>query len=545
MIKDKNKDEGVEKKIKKKVFVILIFILMIFSYLCLSFYFSKVNSKSQIETTQEKKDKNVTGEHEYIVPSKYDKIKLKTIEEADAEKRYLLHASWPVTENEKINKILEEKAQAFISEFKEVSIKIQTAREKYIAETGSDGATFHASYNLHFDVAFADENYLAFVFSLYRNTGNTGTDDVLSLIFNRQTGEVILAADLFVDSDYLIELSKLARQELYARIDKEVAGMKFDSEIEKEQWLKNFKEGMVDVGTLPKAENFKNIVINEAGSLEIYFDKYQVAPGYWGQVKIEIPLVDIQELFMPEVRKFFNLEAKVIKESESDRSDDGKEKVSENKEVSFSREEKDLVGVDCTKEKCIALTFDDGPSIYTETLLSTLKEKGVKATFFVLGVNAKVQQQTLIDLNKAGMEIGNHTWSHKDLTKLSEEAVEEEVNNSADLVLRIIGKRPFLVRPPYGAVNGQVKTLVEAPLILWGIDPEDWKYRDSTYIAKHIIEKAKGGAIVLAHDIHEATVEAMPEVIDTLLSEGYKLVTISELFGSRKLQNGQTYHAFF
>lgn len=525
----------IEKNPKGKIFIILIFIVITIFY----FQFSKTDFKKSVNITEDVEGEIIIEESEYIVPSKYDNIKLKTVEEAEAENRYLLHASWPVTENEKINELLDEKAQAFIDEFKEVSADIQKSREEYIEETGNDGATFHADYNMHFDVAFADENYLAFVFSLFRNTGNTGNNNVLSLIFNRKSGEVIPVSDLFVSSDYLTKLSELAREDLYRRAEEEADLAEFDSKEERELWIENLKKEMIDLGTLPKAENFKNIVINDEGILEIHFDKYQVAPGYWGRIEIEIPLERVQELFVPEVKKLFNLEEEKMLEEKTEKKEVKDNLVGE--EVILNEVETESLAVDCTKEKCIALTFDDGPSVYTEILLSTLQEKGVKATFFVLGVNARVQQQTIIDLNKAGMEIGNHTWSHKDLTKLSVEAVKEEVNNSADLISNIIGKRPFLVRPPYGAINGQVKAVANSPLILWNVDPEDWKYHDSDYVAKHIIEHVKSGAIVLSHDIHKTTVEAIPEVIDTLLSEGYKLVTVSELFGEVELEKGQTY----
>lgn len=516
----------------KKILMIMGGLLVVFAVI--NFFHpqlqSDLKSESEIEIKLNDNKSDLVTEHEYIVPSKYNSIKLKTIEESDEELRYLLHVSWPVTENEIINKILETKAEEFISEYKQITSDIKTSRENFIKETGEDGATFHANYSMHFDIAFANEDYIAFVFNAYKNTGNTGTEEVTSLIFNRQTGEVIPIANLFASANYLIKLSELSREKLYKRLSEEAKTTHFDSEIEKETWLENFKKEMIDEGTEPEEKNFKGLVLNEEGNLEINFDRYQVAPGYWGLVKIEIPLSEIAELFVPEVRRLFNLE---VKEEKIERE--------ENKKSETTIVNKGNFEIDCEVEKCIALTFDDGPSIYTETLLETLKEKGAKATFFVLGVNARVQQQTLIDLKKAGMEIGNHTWSHKDLTKLSVEEVKGEINNAADLIESITGERPILVRPPYGAINGQVKAVANSPLILWSVDPEDWKFRNSEYVADYIINHAKAGAVILSHDIHETTVKAMPKVIDSLLSKGYKLVTVSELFGRENLVSGMTY----
>lgn len=470
-------------------------------------------------------DRDIHAEHkEYVIPSKYENIHTKTVEDQSDEKRYLLHASWPTTENETINTSLDAFASDFISEFEEVSADIKQSREEYIRETGNDGVTFHASYNLHFDVSFANDDYVAFTFTKHRNTGNTGTDEISTVIYDRNTGEEIPLSSLFADPNYLERLSELTRRDLYERVESSADESEFDSEDQRKEWIKSFKTVMVDPGTEPTEDNFSSIVINSEGFLEINFDKYQVAPGTWGVVTVQIPLSEVRDLFSEEVRSLFDLNIEPEKGASA--------QPPINTETPSGK-------VDCSVEKCVALTFDDGPSAYTAELISILSEKRIKATFFVLGINARIQQQTILDLTHAGMEIGNHTWDHKDLTKLSIDEINDQVNRTADLIETITGSRPELVRPPYGAINEATAIAINAPVVLWNVDPEDWRYQNSEYITSHVVENAKPGAIILAHDIYETTVKAMPGIIDELQAAGYRFVTVSELVGEGRLVDGK------
>lgn len=466
------------------------------------------------------------AEHEeYTVPTKYENIQVKTVEERSDDGRYLLHASWPVSEHDGINADLDNFASDFISEFKNTSADIKQAREEYIQETGTDGATFHASYNLHFDVSFANENYVAFTFTIYRNTGNTGTEEIITVLYNRQTGERIPLSRLFANENYLETLSELSREDIYQRMAESVEPEQFSSEEQYTEWLNSLKANIINPGTEPTEENFHSLVIDAEGFLDIHFDRYQVAPGAWGVVTVQIPLSKVKHLFTDEVRELFELSPEPETPVEPPPTSQLPNPESAN----------------CATQKCIALTFDDGPSVYTDSLLATLQSRGAKATFFVLGITARVQQQTLLNLARANMEIGNHTWDHKDLTKLSLEEVRSQIDRTGDLVETITGTRPVLVRPPYGATNDATAIAVNQPVILWNIDPEDWKYHDSEHVAKHVIANARRNAIILAHDIHETTVAAIPEIIDTLTQEGYVFVTVSELLGSENLVAGRVY----
>ncbi len=204
----------------------------------------------------------------------------------------------------------------------------------------------------------------------------------------------------------------------------------------------------------------------------------------------------------------------------------------------------DTSGVDCAEVQCVALTFDDGPVQGTADLLDVLAEKGANATFFVVGSNASAQPDLLARMVEEGHAVGNHTEDHPDLTKLARQAVRSEIAQVNDTLEAATGVRPTLLRPPYGAVNDTVDE-VAADLgmaqVLWNVDPEDWKDRDSAIVEKRVIASTGAGDIVLSHDIHETTRDAYAAIIDRLQAEGYVLVTVPELLGS--LEPGQRYYS--
>lgn len=182
----------------------------------------------------------------------------------------------------------------------------------------------------------------------------------------------------------------------------------------------------------------------------------------------------------------------------------------------------------------IALTFDDGPhATLTPKLLDMLKERGIKATFFVIGQNVVANPQILQRAVAEGHEIGNHSWNHQAFTKAGTTGVTMQVTQTNDAIENATGKKPVILRPPYGATNASItKRLNEEyglKVIMWDVDPLDWKYRNSEKVKSEILKNTKAGSIVLAHDIHATTVNAMPETIDALIAKGFKFVTVSEL----------------
>ena len=182
----------------------------------------------------------------------------------------------------------------------------------------------------------------------------------------------------------------------------------------------------------------------------------------------------------------------------------------------------------------IALTFDDGPNAtLTPKLLDLLAAHHMKATFFVVGQNAADHPDILRRAVKEGHEIANHSWSHPNLGKMSDDAVRRELQKTDDAISAAIGKRPTLMRPPYGSITARQKSWIHQEfgyrIIIWDVDPLDWKRPGPSVVTSRILKETHAGSIVLAHDIHPPTLEAMPATFDQLDRKGFKSVTVTEL----------------
>jgi peptidoglycan/xylan/chitin deacetylase (PgdA/CDA1 family) len=184
----------------------------------------------------------------------------------------------------------------------------------------------------------------------------------------------------------------------------------------------------------------------------------------------------------------------------------------------------------------IALTFDDGPNAtLTPKLLDLLAARHLKATFFVVGQNAAEHPEILKRAVREGHEIANHSWSHPNLGKMSDDAVRRELQKTDDAIAAAIGKRPTLLRPPYGSITARQKKWIHEEfgyrIIIWDVDPLDWKRPGPSVVTARILKETRAGSIVLAHDIHAPTIEAMPATFDQLMKKGFKSVTVTELLG--------------
>ena len=180
--------------------------------------------------------------------------------------------------------------------------------------------------------------------------------------------------------------------------------------------------------------------------------------------------------------------------------------------------------------KYIALTFDDGPSRkYTPILLDGLKERGVQATFFLMGKNIEGEEDIVKRMSEEGHLIGNHSYEHIQLTKAGAKAVCEAVEHTQEQIEAITGKRPEYIRPPYGDWNEELEEEIGMTPVLWSLDSLDWKLKDTGKIIRQVLKDVKDGDIILLHDIFPSSVEAALELIDILQKEGYVFVTADEL----------------
>lgn len=195
--------------------------------------------------------------------------------------------------------------------------------------------------------------------------------------------------------------------------------------------------------------------------------------------------------------------------------------------------------------KCVALTFDDGPGAHTERLLDMLKKHKAKATFFVLGQNVKANPGVVKRAVVEGHQVGNHSWAHPSLTKLSAASIHEQIARTSAAVKDATGRGTDSVRPPYGAINKNVRAALanepDAHVILWSVDTLDWKHHSPAKTLAAVKEQTRPGGIILMHDIHKTSVDAVPSVIEYLQSQGYTLVTVDQLLASEHPQSGKVY----
>lgn len=201
--------------------------------------------------------------------------------------------------------------------------------------------------------------------------------------------------------------------------------------------------------------------------------------------------------------------------------------------------------IDCRQVRCVALTFDDGPGGPTGRLLDVLAEHGVRVTFFVVGRRVTARSAPLLRRMVAdGHELGNHSWNHRSLPRLPAVRVRRQLARTQRVVAEATGVVMHLMRPPYGATDAKVTAAARRAglaRILWDVDTLDWRDRKPAVIRRRAL-RARPGSIVLLHDIHPTTVQAVPKLVRALHARGFTLVTVSELFADRVLVPGGRYH---
>jgi peptidoglycan/xylan/chitin deacetylase (PgdA/CDA1 family) len=202
-----------------------------------------------------------------------------------------------------------------------------------------------------------------------------------------------------------------------------------------------------------------------------------------------------------------------------------------------------LPPVDCRKAKCVALTFDDGPVRQTGHVLDVLRSRGARATFFVLGVQASNRAGLLRRMVADGDAVGNHSWNHPKFFKMSAKAIRSQLARTERVITAAIGAHQRLVRTPFGQQDARIRKLVAqagAPVILWNVDPQDWKYRNTKTVVHKVVKAVRRNSIVLIHDIRPTTRAGVAQLVERLQAKGYVLVTVPELLGG-SIKPGKVY----
>ncbi|WP_017586286.1 polysaccharide deacetylase family protein [Nocardiopsis ganjiahuensis] len=195
---------------------------------------------------------------------------------------------------------------------------------------------------------------------------------------------------------------------------------------------------------------------------------------------------------------------------------------------------------DCSKVKCVALTFDDGPGEYTDELLDILEEHNARATFYLLGSKVGSHKAEVRRMAEEGHEVGNHTWKHDDLATLSADEIKDDAERTDEAIAEVTGEKPRTMRPPYGSLDDTAREAVEQPIVLWDVDTLDWQNRDVDKILDITKDETADGSVILLHDIHETSVDAVPGLLDELKGDDFHFVTVSYLFDG-DLEAGTAY----
>lgn len=256
-------------------------------------------------------------------------------------------------------------------------------------------------------------------------------------------------------------------------------------------------------------ENYQNFTFND-DDLILYFNPYDITAGYCNIIKINISLDQI------------NLKLPFERGTNSD-----------HQVTKVAAEEKSVID---PKKPAIAITFDDGPSKYTKDILTLLKKYQANGTFFVIGNKVNLYQDTLRTMVKNGNEIGNHSYNHKYLTRVTDHELLQQIEDTQAVITKTTGTTPKLFRPTYGSINKHLREKVDLDIIMWTVDTSDWKSTNAKKIATKALDTIQDGDIILMHDTHSQTLKALSYMLPKLKEEGYQLVTVSELNEIRVLR---------
>ena len=398
-------------------------------------------------------------------------------------KKSSINVDYPITKNDEVNTVLEKFADEIVFDFQ--------ANNTSGTKKNKDELKIAIKEIYEFGT---DIYSFIYVIDMHKTKTDTKTSETKTMVFNIKKGNQLGLKDVFAKENYLEVLSKKAYSKFKSRVT--VDTEEFDS------------------GTAAREENFENFAL-EPTKIKFFFNAEQLGESFQTAVDMSVEYESLgRATFKEMIAKRYEFKEMLIPD------------ISE------------LKG-----KKLVALTFDDGPhGTYTPELLNTLKQEGVRATFFVLGTNSSIYPDILKRMVAEGHQVASHTQSHQNLSSLSEAGIIEEVNTARDIITNATGKKPTALRPPYGAYNDTVKRLAGASVIMWSVDTQDWRSQNPDAIYNEVMSSTRDGSIILMHDIYSTTVEAAKRVIPKLKADGYTFVTVDELIASRgKLVAGEVY----
>ena len=383
------------------------------------------------------------------------------------------------------------------------NMEIKRWTDQEIRRFIKDAAGKKHSNELHIDfqIYTVSENFLSVKFKKSQTLYNEKPDEeTVTFNYDRKNNRFLSIIDLFQkDSGFLPFLSILSFEKL--RADENISGT-----ADREQILK---------GVEPAADNFRNFLI-KYGKLILLFDPAQFGMDSGTEIEVALTYDELKDFLNKEYIQSFN-----IQEKQPEKDLEKAKKSTEQKKNSLDPD-----------KKHVALTFDDGPHPdVTPQILDKLKEYDARATFFVLGNRVEFYPDILQRILDDGHEIGNHSWSHPQLTKLSKEEIISQLARTDEQIKKVTGENTAIMRPPYGAINDEVSAYINKPIIQWSVDTRDWKVRNADAIFSTVKSQVTDGSIILMHDIYPSTAKSLDKVLEWLDKSGYQVVTVGELLG--------------
>ena len=427
----------------------------------------------------------LSDEQYYFTDSRYSGIRSKFVtRQTNREK---VSIEYPLTKNNKINKTVAQAIDRADSDFRYAATNILTF-DQPLTETISYQVTHNNSVALSIIVNIKQDMHGAHPVSLTH-----------FWTFDKKSGEVISLSDL-------TEQSEKAAEEIVAAARNNI-----------NETIKHRRQAELDLSETITQETLSNFVITDGGnSLAWPIGQASLLPSAYGEMTIKVPIAAVAKYLQnPTARKLANIP-----------------KPPEPKPAPAPAAP---VPAPTTGNKVIALTFDDGPGLYTAQLLDILDQHGAKATFFLIGSKVSSQANVVRSIHARGHQLGNHSWSHPELPKLPIDQIAGEIDRTNDAIKQATGVTPTILRPPYGAVNGVVLEQLRLrgmSSILWSVDTRDWADRNSEIVCSRAVAGARPGAIILMHDIHQTSVSAVPCILSALKQQGYSFVTVQGLLGN-------------
>ena len=460
----------------KKLFIIIPFLILLFSAGLFGIYF--LNQSHSRQTTAPSDEKY------YFADSKYSGIRSKFVTRDN--KREKISIEYPITENEKINRLISESIDKIDRDFQN-TVLLATVFDKPMTET------------IGYQVTHNTSEALSIVVNIKQDMNGAHPASMTQFwTFDKKSGEVVGLADFTEQSDEATEAIISAAKDSIS------------------QTIKQRQQPEIDLNEIINKEALSNFIItNNGNSLAWPLGQASLLPSSYGELTITVPISSVSKYLQnPTARKLANIPKPPEPKPEPAPAPAAP------------------TPAPTTGNKVIALTFDDGPGPYTAHLLDILDQYGAKATFFLIGSKVSGQASVVRSIQARGHQLGNHSWSHPELPKLSVDQIAGEIDRTNEAIRQATGVKPSILRPPYGAVNGAVLEqlrLRNMSSILWSVDTRDWADRNSQIVCSRAVAGARPGAVILMHDIHQTSVNAVPCILSSLKQQGYSFVTIQRL----------------